>query len=89
MLLHGLSIARATSAVQFSPGLHIDYHDAALRLVGFFVVFLLGPIVLTTPAVVAHGNLEPRLLMATALFFLAAADLFDDPGFEHGDETSS
>jgi O-antigen ligase len=65
----------------------VDDHDAAVAAVAIlvavpiFVFLIFGAVAL--PAVVAYGDLEARLLMLSPLLFLAASNLFDDPGFEH------
>jgi hypothetical protein len=73
-----------------SDQLHINDHNAAVAF-GFFVfrfffVFLLLAFVLALPALVARGDLQPGALLSAALLLFPTADLFDDPGLEHGSE---
>jgi hypothetical protein len=65
--------------------LHVYDHDAALRCVAvlFLALLVLG---LRTAALIAHGDLQARALIAPPLLFLATTDLFDDPRFEHATE---
>jgi len=73
-----------------SRGSHIDDHDAAIAAVAILLfavlIFLIlvrarGPVALV--AIVADGDLQPRLFLPSALLFFAASYLFNDPGFEH------
>jgi hypothetical protein len=81
-------LASTLGAVQsLGSQLHVDDDDAALRCVAILFALFFAPVFrLWTAAFVAHGDLEARPLMATALLLLAATDLFDDPRFEHGTE---
>jgi hypothetical protein len=66
--------------------LDIDDDDAAVPAVAVLVlvVFLiLARRAVALPALVADGDLQPRLFVPPALLFFAASNLFDDPGFEH------
>src|SRR5262249_30272898 len=59
----------------------VDDHDAAF---GFLVVLVLVVVASRPlPSLVADGDLQLRPLVAPPLLFLAASDLFDDPGLEH------
>jgi hypothetical protein len=65
--------------------LHVDDDDAAVALaVVFLGLFLV--LVLLLPPLVTRGDLQPGLFLTPTLFFLAASDLFDDPGFEHDED---
>jgi hypothetical protein len=76
-------------------GLHVDDDDAAVLLfvlvLGLSVALALTlavtlVLVLGLPPLVTRGDLQPGLFLTPALFFLAASDLFDDPGFEHDED---
>jgi len=60
---------------------------ASAVLLATFLPFATAFVFFTTPIV--ERDLEPRRLPLPALFFFAAADLFDDPGLEHGRPYSS
>jgi hypothetical protein len=42
--------------------------------------------VIRLPALITRRYLQPGLFLTPPLFFLAASDLFDDPGFEHDED---
>src|SRR4051794_19939241 len=61
----------------------VDDDDAAVRALVVLVLFLLVVAGRALPPLVADRDLQLRPFAAPPLLFLAASDLFDDPGLEH------
>src|SRR6266540_4111070 len=68
-----------------TPRLHVYDDDPSIGLF-FLVLFLLVfLVVVALPMLVVRRDLQPGALLTAALLLFAAADLFNDPGLEHGD----
>ena len=72
------------SDVGLLPWAHFDDDDPPLRRGGILLPLLVLRLRMAT--FITQRDLQTRLLLTPPLFLFAAADLFYDPRFEHGDE---